>query len=169
VVGECSEQFRELNACESGQSFAGGETSAAVNPPAGWQRIEDREAGFALHLPPGAQLGQRNGYRTWSVESEGVTYLAAVLPAVQGVSEKDLTSVTIRYLGVDCQAGIRLHGRYEKDGAVAERFDSSCRNGDEWHGMLRASTHNLVITAELVPKGKTATGDRFYYSFEYLE
>ncbi len=169
VVGECTREFRELNACESGQTVAGGEAPASINPPEGWQRIADSEAGFSVHMPAGAKVGDEKGHRTWSVESNGVTYLAAVLPPIEGVTEKDLTAVTIRYLGLDCQAGIRLHGRYEKDGAVAERFDSSCRNGDAWHGMLRASSKNLVITAERVPSGKQATGDRFYYSFEYLK
>jgi hypothetical protein len=169
VVGECAQQFRALNACETGQTQALTDTASSVSPPEGWQRVQDTQEGFAVHMPAGAKLGNLNGHRTWSVESGGVTYLAAVLPAIQAVSEKDLTAVTIRYLGLDCQAGIRLHGRFEKDGAVSERFDSSCRNGDEWHGMLRASGKNLVITAERVSKGKQATGDSFYYSFEYLK
>lgn len=169
VVGECTQQFRALNACESGQPTVASDAPSTVNPPEGWQRIQDTQAGFALHMPPGAKLGQRDGHPTWSVESDGVTYLAAVLPPIDRVTEKDLTRATIRYLGLDCQAGIRLHGRYETDSGVAERFDSSCRNGNQWHGMLRASSKNFIVTAEVVPPGKQATGDRFYYSFEYLE
>jgi hypothetical protein len=115
-------------------------------------------------------LGQASGYRTWSVKTaDGVTYLAAVLPPIERPTEKDLTSLTIRYLGLDCQAGIRLHGRFETEGGVNERFYSKCSNGDAWHGMLRASSRNVVVTAERVPSGKQGTGDSFYYSFEYLK
>jgi hypothetical protein len=74
----------------------------------------------------------------------------------------------MRYLGHRCQPAVRLHGRFETERDVAERFDGRCADGNGWHGILRASRQNLILIAEVVPPGQEKVGDAFYYSFEKL-
>ncbi len=171
VAGECAQQFQALSACEQGGDAMAAPQPAAFEPPEGWERIEDREAQFSIHLPHGATLGEHDGHRAWSVVDEhGVRFLAVVLPPVGGAAtEKRLMQATMHFLGHRCAPAVRLHGRFETERDVAERFDARCKNGDRWLGILRASPERLVLIAEVVPPGKQGAGEPFYYSFEYLE
>jgi hypothetical protein len=102
-------------------------------------------------------------------DDAGVTYVVAVLPPFQGaVTDKVLVQKMLVILGQRCQRDMKIHGRYQSDGREAVRFDSHCGNGESWHGMLRISDRHVIMTAEIVPPGKTATGDPYYYSFSYL-
>lgn len=172
VVGPCAAEFRQLNACESGQAPVA-TTDAAAAPvalPADWVRLTDEAAGFSVGLPKLGEAQTESGNRTWRVQDEqGVTYVVAVLPPFQGaVTDKLLVQKVLLILGQRCQRDMKIHGRYQSDGREAVRFDSHCGNGESWHGMLRISDRHVIMTAEIVPAGKTAAGDPYYYSFAYL-
>jgi hypothetical protein len=171
VADDCVQQFRALSACEQGEDGIPMPKPAAFEAPEGWERIEDRAANFSVHLPHGATLGEHQGHRTWSaVDAQGVRFLAVVLPSVgAAATEKRLMETTIHFLGHRCAPFVRLHGRFETEHDVAERFDARCENGDRWQGILRASSERLVMIAEVVPPGKQGAGEPFYYSFEYLQ
>lgn len=121
-------------------------------------------------MPRAAEPQMESGNRTWRVDDEnGVTTVVSILPRFQGeVSDKALVRKVLVILGQQCQRDMKIHGRYQSDGKEAVRFDSHCRDGNSWHGMLRISERHVVLTAQIVPPGKTATGDAFYYSFAYL-
>lgn len=172
VVGPCAAQFQQLNACESGQAPAAAPEAAATPAtlPATWVRLTDETAGFSVGLPKLADVQTESGNRTWRVQDDaGVTYVVAVLPPFQGaVTDKLLVQKVLVILGQRCQRDMKIHGRYQTDGREAVRFDSHCGSGEGWHGMLRISDRHVIMTAEIVPAGKTATGDPYYYSFTYL-
>jgi hypothetical protein len=133
-------------------------------------RLTDEAAGFSVGLPKLGEVQTESGNRTWRVQDEqGVTYVVAVMPPFQGaVSDKLLVQKMLVILGQRCQRDMKIHGRYQSDGREAVRFDSHCGNGESWHGMLRISDRHVIMTAEIVPAGKSATGDPYYYSFTYL-
>lgn len=171
LASECVTQFQALSACEQGTPTTTEPEPETAPLPAGWERIEVSELGFAVALPAGASIETYKGHRTWLArEASGVTYLVAVLPALDAsATEKRLMEATIGYLGHKCQPAVRLHGRFETERDVAERFNARCDDGNRWLGILRASRQHLVLIAEVVPPGKQGVGDPFYYSFEYLK
>lgn len=171
VVGPCAAEFQRLNACESGQAPATADAPATPAPlPANWVRLTDEEAGFSVGLPKPGESQTEGGNRTWRVQDDtGVTYVVAVLPPFQGaVTDKLLVQKVLVILGHRCQREMKIHGRYQSNGREAVRFDSHCSSGESWHGMLRISDLHVIMTAEVVPPGKTGTGDPYYYSFTYL-
>jgi len=172
VVGQCAAEFQRLSACESGQTPPAANDTPAVPValPAGWVKLTDDTGGFSVGLPKLAEPQAENGNRTWRVQDDaGVSYVVAVLPPFQGaVTDKVLVQKMLVILGQRCQRDMKIHGRFQTGGREAVRFDSNCGNGESWHGMLRISERNIVMTAEVVPSGKTATGEAYYYSFSYL-
>jgi len=172
LASECTSEFQALSACEQGEpsGVPTPATSQASLPP-GWARVQDIEVGFQVALPEGARVGELAGRRTWTAQGlDGASYRVAVLPALQGpATEKRLMESVLDYLGRKCQPLIRLHGRFETDRDVAERFNARCEDGQRWRGLLRASREQLVLIVEVLPPGVTPTGDAYYYSFEYLK
>jgi len=171
LASECTQQFQALSACEQGAEATLPVPSNHLALPSGWERIRDIEVGFEIGLPAGAKVSELGGHRTWTAEGpEGVNYLVAVLPALAGAAtEKRLMEAVLGYLGHECQPAVRLHGRFETDRDVAERFNARCENGRRWRGILRASGAQLVLVAEVLAPGQTPVGDAYYYSFEYLK
>jgi hypothetical protein len=133
--------------------------------------VEDTQAGFAVALPLGARVDDLDGHRTWTAEGpDGASYRVAILPSAGApATEKRLMEAVLHYLGHKCQPLVRLHGRFETDRDVAERFNARCEDGQRWRGILRASREQLVIVVEVLPPDVPATGDAYYYSFEYLK
>ncbi|HEY6724400.1 MAG TPA: hypothetical protein VI197_10215 [Polyangiaceae bacterium] len=172
VTSECTTEFQALSACEDGEPSAAAATAPSQPPlPPGWMRVRDTEAGFEVALPLGARVGELEGRRTWTAEgADGASYRVAILPAV-GVpaTEKRLMEAVLHYLGHECQPLLRLHGRFETERDVAERFNARCEDGQRWRGILRASREQLVLVVEVLPPDVQATGDIYYYSFEYLK
>lgn len=171
LASECTTEFRALSECERGDASA--EAAATSNAPAlpsGWAPVRDREAGFEVALPLGARVADLDGRRTWTGEGpDGASYRVVVLPALQGpATEKRLMETLLHYLGHDCQPAVRLHGRFETNRDVAERFNARCEDGQRWRGLMRASREHLVLIVEVLPPGVPAVGDAYYYSFEYL-
>lgn len=172
LASECTTEFQALSACEQGEpSAASTAASSALGLPPGWARVRDPDAGFEVALPLGARVGDLEGRRTWTAEGpDGASYRVAILPALGGpATEKRLMETVLHYLGHECQPLVRLHGRFETDRDVAERFNARCEDGQRWRGILRASREQLVLVVEVLPPGVQATGDAYYYSFEYLK
>jgi hypothetical protein len=172
VVGQCAPEFQKLSACESGQTVAerpNEAASARAALPTGWVELKDDVAGFSVGLPKLVEAQTEQGNRTWRVQDEqGVTVVVAVLPPFEAeVTDKTLVRKVLVILGQQCQRGMKIHGRFQSGGNESARFDSQCSNGDSWHGMLRISARHVIMTAEIVPPGKVASGDAFYYSFGY--
>ena len=171
LASECTQQFQALSACEQGAETPLAVPSNALALPSGWERVRDIEVGFEIGLPAGAKVGELGGHRTWTAEGpEGVNYRVAVLPALAGAAtEKRLMEAVLGYLGHACQPVVRLHGRFETERDVAERFNARCENGRRWRGILRASAAQLVLVAEVLAPDQTPVGDAYYYSFDYLK
>lgn len=172
LASECTNEFQALSACEQGEADATPNASPSrLELPPGWQLVRDTEAAFEVALPLGARVGELQGHRTWTAEGpDGAGYRVAILPAVGArASEKRLMQAVFDYLGQQCQPLVRLHGRFETERDVAQRFNARCEDGQRWRGILRASPERLVLVVEVLPPGVQATGDAYYYSFEYLE
>ena len=172
VASECTTEFQALSACEQGEPSAATLPTTTKAPlPSGWERVQDIEVGFEVGLPKGARVGELDGRRTWTAEGpSGASYRVAVLPALLGpATEKQLMESILDYLGRKCQPVVRLHGRFETDRDVAERFNARCEDGRRFRGLMRASREQLVLILEVLPPDVTPTGDVYYYSFEYLK
>jgi hypothetical protein len=171
VVGECGAEFRALSACEDGLP-AGEPAGPRSQPrlPAGWVQLKDTSIGFLVGFPKLVAAANEEGRRTWRVrEDDGVSYVVSVMPPFKTeVDDKNLVRKVLTLVGIGCQKDMKIHGRFEEAGKMAVRFDTRCRDGNAWHGMLRISDEHVIMTAEIVPQGASATGDPFYYSFSYL-
>ena len=170
LVSECATEFQALSACEQGASTSeAGPAPSPTSVPAGWARVRDTEVGFEVALPLGARVGDLDGHRTWTADGpNGVSYRVAVLPALRGpATEKRLMETILDYLGRKCQPLVRMHGRFETDRDVAERFNARCESGQRWRGLMRASHEQLLVIVEVLPPSAEPAGDAYYYSFEY--
>lgn len=170
VASECTTEFQALTACEQGEP-SGVPATTQAPLPTGWARVQDMEVGFEVALPKGARVGELDGRRTWTAEGPGgASYRVAVLPALLGpATEKQLMESILDYLGHKCQPLVRLHGRFETDRDIAERFNARCEDGRRFRGLMRASREQLVLILEVLPPGATPMGDVYYYSFDYLK
>ncbi len=174
----CVAQFTRMSDCRSGKVPAK-ERGALVaaesgdqEVPAGWARAEDAELGISLILPAGAEATTSGNVRRLSSEEDGILYFAEYLPpSAQVPTDKTILKSALDYLGFDCQKGLKLSSRFEKDGVIHVRLETRCKDGTQWAGMLRVLPGKTVITTTRFPNGLTqpTTLDAFLYGFRLLK
>ncbi len=163
----CEGQFRAMHACEQGKKLEQPSAEQNTAPPEGWEQLKDTKAGFSVFMPEGAEQSQEPQGKLWKSEQDGIIYLSGAVPHPDGKpSSRKLLVVTTKFVGYTCQKGLKIHGHYEDQGLMAARFDSKCKDGTEWHGMLRFSDDTMYVTAFKAPAGKSGIIDDFVYSFK---
>jgi len=163
---ECAASFEEIQRCKRGEM-----EKSAPGPtlPTGWTRITDDKLGFTLALPAGAALDPAAPRRTWRAQDGAVEYYAAQLTTPgEAITSKVLLRLVLEFVGLQCQKNLRLHGQFEIGDEVAILFDATCKDGLEWHGMLRARPDQALATAfHAAPNAGGVTGP-FFYSYKRL-
>jgi hypothetical protein len=163
----CTEPFRRIERCKQ-QLEAEAAKRKEKQLPAGWKPITDKQLHFKIALPAGAALDADAERRTWRARDGGVEYVVAQLPAPgKAVTSQVLLKLVLEFVGYSCQKNLKLHGQFEVKDEVAIRMDTQCKDGSEWHGMLRARPDQAVVTAF---HGPLADGvlEPFIYSYKRL-
>jgi hypothetical protein len=157
-----------MKACERGEAAQPEKQVAEETVPTSWMRVKDEVLGFTIALPADA-AAVNEGNVKWRATDGDVTYEVAHLSAPRSASpelaDRDLVRLALAHIGFGCQRGLRLHGRLDRDGSTAARFDSSCNDKSEWHGMVRVWNGKAVSTAAHVVSGEAVQAP-FFYSFE---
>jgi hypothetical protein len=79
-----------------------------------------------------------------------------------------LLKLALEFVGFSCQKNLKLHGQFEVKDEVAIRLDTQCKDGSEWHGMLRARPDQAVATAFHGPL-QSGVLEPFIYSYKRLK
>jgi hypothetical protein len=168
AAASCLIQFRAMKACERGEAAQPETPRAEETVPTSWTRVKDEVLGFSIALPSDAVAVTEERVKWRATEGE-VTYEVAHLPAPRSqdleLADRDLVRLALAHIGFGCQRGLRLHGRLDRDGSTAARFDSSCNDKSEWHGMVRVWNGKAISTAAHVVSGDAVQAP-FFYSFE---
>ena len=160
---QCMDQFQEVKRCKRGEKA---KSAPDKSLPEGWETITDDKLKFSIALPAGAALDPQAERRTWRVQDGTVEYLVVQLPAPKKpITSKVLLQLVLDLVGYRCQKNLKLHGQFEVGDEAAILFDSSCNDGTEWHGMLRARPDQAVATAF---RGSGGVRDKYFYSYKRL-
>ena len=172
AAANCLDEFRDIKRCQRGEKTSASDASAPASGsglPAGWKMITDDQLGFKIGLPASAALDRDAERRTWSATVGDVEYVVAQLPSPnKPITSQVLLKLVIDYVGYRCQKNLKLHGQFEIGDEVAIRYDTVCRDGTEWHGMLRVRPDQAKSTAYHAKSGAEGVLEPFIYSYKRL-
>lgn len=162
AAASCVSLFSELNACRAGHqepraqrtTGTGDAARTAANSdtgeelPEGWKRHRDDAWSVSLPLPSGARAEGEGLGRRLVVSEDGVDYLVEAPARFRGeATDKALLRAVLDYVGTPCHKALKVHGRFENQGAVHVHFDTLCSDGRHWRGMVHVSPSQLVVTS----------------------
>lgn len=154
AAASCVAAFSTLARCRAGQAAPRARDAVAETGeeqervPPGWQRTEDADLGISLLLPasvagdgegPSKRLVAREGDREYVVDSP---------PRLAGdPTDKALLKAVLDYVGTPCHKALKVHGRFESGNVVHVHFDTACKDGTHWRGMLHVSPERVIATS----------------------
>ncbi len=166
----CTKLFLRMAACQKSpdtfQAEAGSEASKAA--PAGFERYEDRAAGFAALMPKGVTKTQEGNVPVWSVNVGSVRYVIKKQPPSK---EKFTGRTQVRLAGEwlkPCSLKMKLHGQLDKGDRTSVHYDVGCKDAGERHGMFHITPSAVYVVGVEAPAGEKGELDAFIYGFELL-
>lgn len=178
AAASCVPTFSELAQCRAGrqppkprEAVAASETERE-RVPDGWQRLEDAELGISLLLPSGAAREQ--GAAQLSVQEGDLTYIVESPTPLKGEpTDKALLKAVLDYVGTACHKALKVHGRFETDDVVHVHFDTTCKDGTHWRGMLHVSPQRTIATsarsgAPFTTEEAANKLEALFYGFRFL-
>lgn len=161
MPSSCTKRFKQIEACASGKRLDLQEISLEM--PAGWQRFEPKNAGFAVPMPPGVEAKDSAGEKAYTANAGGVAYAVRVLPAPDPKT-KDLL-VAQNVLG-DCVKKLKLKGLIERPERRSLEFSAGCAGGRDASGLLVTAGNKLYVVSVIGPTGAATQRDVFVYGFK---
>ncbi len=166
----CNKLFLRMAACQkdpgSVQEEAG--AVAAKSAPAGFERYEDRAAGFAALMPKGVSKTQAGAETVWSVSVGSVRYVIRKLaPPKEKFTPKSQVRLSGEWLK-PCGLKMKLHGQLDKGDRTSVHYDVGCKDAGERHGMFHITPNALYVVGIEAPPGEKGELDAFIYGFELL-
>jgi hypothetical protein len=67
------------------------------------------------------------------------------------VSAPSMLRTVTKYVGLACQPKLRLHGKFESGKVVHIRFDTSCKDGTEYHGVAHFWPDRVLMISHIGP------------------
>jgi hypothetical protein len=136
--------------------------------PPGWRIIVDDQLGFEIALPPNAQVDTQEKLRTWYGKEGNVTYYVTALPPPQGeVTDAKLFRMALDHLGIDCQRGFKIKGRFDSKGVTGARYKTECKDGSTRRGSLRIRRDKALVIGSRGAPPDEHLWDRFESTFEF--
>ncbi len=158
-----------------------GQTHAEVTTselPKGWERMRYEEFGFSVAGPTSLAREEKDGglFRAVGTDASHTEYIVELVEKgnTRPPTDVSILKTATKFVGNDCQPKLRLHGRFDKKGVIFVRFDTVCKDGAVYHGMLHLFDGKaLVLTtkerAEYAEPGKMpGLLEDFIFSFEQL-
>lgn len=171
----CTPLFRAMKECREGRAEPQARKAKEPeksNVPPGWARFSVPQAGYSVLAPQSMKLSSAaDSYKATGADQLGIEYRLEPLSTGgrEPTSSNILRSATA-YLGNDCQPKLRLHGRYESAGVIHVRFDTTCKDGSAWHGMLHFWGKSGAVTTSYLQPSQAALEnphlEAFLFSFE---
>lgn len=171
----CTPLFRAMKECREGRAEP--QERKAKEPeksrvPEGWARFTVAQDGYSVLAPQTMTLtATANSYKATGQDQLGIEY--RLEPLQTGGREPTASNIlrsATAYLGNDCQPKLRLHGRYESAGVIHIRFDTTCKDGSAWHGMLHFWGKSGAVTTSFHSPAQAALEnphlEAFLFSFE---
>jgi hypothetical protein len=163
----CTEVNHQLLACDKGKVPIEQTRPEDLTLPSGWAKIQDTKLGFTVAMPNGATLEENGTRRTWKAEEGGLAYLVETAEAPVGKPTSGALLRTImKYLGNRCQLQLKVRGEFELKGVTVVQYESGCKDGSVWRGMMHVWNGNAVSTGFHGPKGSRGVLEPYFYSFD---
>ncbi len=171
----CTQLFRRMVECREGrvEPRVWGDTTQP--------KSEDPAAGLVPYPVPGFNITQLMPEPV-TVKSEDPLSVEAYEPGEPGKfviasapiegkklsAANELRTVT-KYVGLACEAKLKLHGRFESFGAAHVRFDTVCKDGIEYHGVAHFYPDRVLFVAHVAKAAdglSDARRDAFLFGFK---
>ncbi len=150
---ECAQQVLAMQDCRTGKvppaewgTVREQAKEQSIEVPSEWQRLH-HPSGFSIAFPPGAAWDSSSGTELALAKTETIEYRAHRV----GLSGKKLTDGLIlrtasQEVGRDCEAKLKLFGRYETGDTVHIRFQTTCKGDEDKYGVLHIrGDHALFV------------------------
>jgi hypothetical protein len=161
MPSSCTKKFKRIEACASGKRVDVKEMS--LDMPQGWQRLEAKDAGFSVPMPPGVEVKEASAEKSYTASVGAVAYSVRVLPAPDP-KLKDLL-VAQKVLG-DCMKKLQLKGLIERPERRSLEFKAGCSGGRQASGLLVTSGKRMYVVSVIAPDGANSDRDVFVYGFK---
>jgi hypothetical protein len=162
----CYQAFAEVRACQRGESPPVEGVPSQLPP--GWRIIVDDDLDFEIALPANAQVDTRERFRTWSGKEGKVTYYVTSVPPPSGdTTDARLFRMALEHLGVDCQRGFKIKGRFDSKGVTGARYQTECKDGSTRRGSLRIRRDVALVIGSRGAPPDQRVWDRFESTFEF--
>lgn len=140
---ECAQQVLRMQDCRSGK-LAPAEwgkareqvKEASIEVPGDWQRLQ-HPSGFSIAFPAGANWQDTAGTESAVVNTDAVEYRAHRV-SLGGKKPTDglILRIVSQEVGRQCEAKLKLFGRYETGDTIHIRFQTSCKGDQDNYGVL---------------------------------
>lgn len=162
VASGCVDAFKRLQSCQRGEKQA---PVAGGKLPDDWKRVEDKEWGVSILMPPGAAVDAQAKSRTWRASRGGAAYEVIELARPKKLDQQSMIKLVIAHLGVSCQKEMRLTGLVETDKVTSTRFETTCSAGSRRYGKLWIDQQR-VLSMVVRDEGEGAMRDAFLDSIK---
>ncbi len=116
--------------------------------PPGWARLTHEDQGFSIPFPSGATWKTVDGIEEAAVQVDGIDYRAKVVSlGGRKLSDGLILRTVVSEVGRACESKVRIFGRFEAQGTVHIRFNSSCKGDEDYHGGLYIRGDRAVIVS----------------------
>jgi hypothetical protein len=172
----CVPLFRKMIDCRTGKV-----------PPRVWgdmSREAKADHGKGLHplklsgysmtqlMPEGTQVDAGPPFKANKSNGAGRFVIEAVPLEGKTLSSASMLRTVTKYVGVACQPKLRLHGRFESGHVVHSRFDTTCKDGTEYHGLAHFWPDRALMVAHVGPASaalEEGPRDAFLFGFKVIE
>jgi len=150
---ECAKQVLVMQDCRSGKiapvewGKAREQTQEeSIQVPSDWTRLH-HPSGFSSSFPAGAQWEAVAGTELAVVKTDGIEYRAhRVALGGKKLTDSLILRTASQEVGRDCEAKLKLHGRYETGDTVHIRFHTTCKGDQDDYGVLHIrGDHALFV------------------------
>lgn len=154
AASSCVPEFTEMTECRAGQRAPRAQrvkkSGDAVDEelPPNWARTDDEEFGISLPFPLDVTVEGSGAERKLVAREDDVEYVVDSPPRFAGEpTDRAILRAVLDYVGTPCHKSLKVHGRFEKGGAVHVHIDTACKDGRHLRGMFHVAPDRIVVTS----------------------
>jgi hypothetical protein len=128
-------------------------------------------AGYSMTqlMPEGTKVDAGPPLKAQKSDGSARFVIDAVALEGKTISSASILRTVTKYVGNACQPKLKLHGRFESGNVVHTRFDTTCKDGTEYHGVAHFWPDRALMVAHIGPSSAAldeGRRDAFLFGFK---
>jgi hypothetical protein len=172
----CVPLFRKMVDCRAGKTpprvWGDMSMEAKANHGKGLHPIKLSGYSMTQLMPEDTQVDAGPPLKAQKVDGAARFVIEAVPLEGKTISNASILRTVTKYVGNACQPKLRLHGRFESGHVVHTRFDTTCKDGTEYHGVAHFWPDRALMVAHIGPASvqlEEGPRDAYLFGFKMTE